>query len=481
VAKQPTIINMQDLGTTFWSTSLAHPHIIYANTVNSSVTITTSTRNAHPVIDADVIYGRGGNDLVSAGPTNDTIHGGAGNDTLRGGAGDDVIYAGTYWDDLADFGDMAKVKWAAGNNILDGGAGNDRLYGGPGNDTLTGGLGDDYLNGGAGDDLLSGGTGNDTLDGGAGNDLLSGGSGINTASYESAIGGVTVSLAKQDGEAQNTIGNDWDTLTGFRNLKGSNSSDVLTGDANDNTIEGLAGNDVIFAGAGNNKLYGGGGNDSLLSGPGADLLDGGPGSDTAQYNLSTAGVTIDLAAGTASGGYAQGDTLISIENLAGSSHNDILYGNSGNNLIFGLSGNDTLYGGGGNDVLDGGLGNDLLLANSGQDTLYGGEGNDIIAVYAGGFHTSFGQAGTDTFYTYGGGHIIGDWTDGEGIGIAGFSGWANTFVNRGGLYFARLFGVDAAGGGSITDVNTGLVIATTPGADAVAFVNTFMLDDVFVA
>ena len=39
--------------------------------------------------------------------------------------------------------------------------------------------------------------------------------------------------------------------------------------------------------------------------------------------ISTAGVTVDLAAGTGSGGFAQGDAILNFENLEGSNFDDI--------------------------------------------------------------------------------------------------------------------------------------------------------------
>ena len=57
----------------------------------------------------------------------------------------------------------------------------------------------------------------------------------------------------------------------------------------------------------------------------------------------------NLAAGTASGGFAQGDVLASIENVNGSSFNDTLTGSSAANALGGLAGRDTLTGGAGAD------------------------------------------------------------------------------------------------------------------------------------
>ena len=62
------------------------------------------------------------------------------------------------------------------------------------------------------------------------------------------------------------------------------------------------------------------------------------GRDGASYRDSDAGVTVNLTTGTGSGGHAQGDTLRSIENVAGSRHADQLTGDSGNNLLEGNGG-----------------------------------------------------------------------------------------------------------------------------------------------
>src|SRR3546814_4359380 len=82
------------------------------------------------------------------------------------------------------------------------------------------------------------------------------------------------------------------------------------------------------------------------------------------YAGSAAGVTVNLATGTGTGGDAQGDTLSGIENLTGSDNDDVLTGDAGAN------------------VLDGGAGNDILTGGGGADTLIGGAGTDT-ASYAG--------------------------------------------------------------------------------------------------
>ena len=85
------------------------------------------------------------------------------------------------------------------------------------------------------------------------------------------------------------------------------------------------------------------------AGPGADRLDGGLGSDTASYYTGAAGVTVNLATGTGAGGDAQGDTLVSIENVNGSTGADQITGSALANALNGWAGQDVLRGGGGGD------------------------------------------------------------------------------------------------------------------------------------
>ncbi|NET35960.1 MAG: hypothetical protein F6K19_28690 [Cyanothece sp. SIO1E1] len=72
----------------------------------------------------------------------------------------------------------------------------------------------------------------------------------------------------------------------------------------------------------------------------------------------------------------EADTLISIENLAGSTFDDSLLGDAGDNVLDGDDGNDLLVGGAGNDTLIGGLGDDTLQSGGGVDVVDGGEGTD---------------------------------------------------------------------------------------------------------
>ncbi|MCF6291323.1 MAG: hypothetical protein L3J03_10060, partial [Desulfobacterales bacterium] len=137
-------------------------------------------------------------------------------------------------------------------------------------------------------------------------------------------------------------------------------------------VTGSSRGDTILGNEQANFLQGGAGDDILIGFAGADTLAGGEGSDMAVYRSAPAGVTVDLATGTASDGYGSVDLLTTIEGVADSSHNDTLTGDSSDNW-FGLSGgNDTVSGDEGNDsfyfsnsldsadTVDGGLGSDRL-------------------------------------------------------------------------------------------------------------------------
>ena len=162
------------------------------------------------------------------------------------------------------------------------------------------------------------------------------------------------------------------------------------------TINGTNGGDSLYGGAAADVINGLNGNDTLKGFGGADRLDGGNGIDTVFYGDSSAGVGINLATGRGVGGSAQGDTLISIENVFGSNFNDTLTGTSGANQLHGQDGNDVIKGGGGNDFLDGGNGNDILVSSIWDaSTLDGGAGDDTFKG-SGASDVLIGGSGSDT-------------------------------------------------------------------------------------
>lgn len=304
----------------------------------------------------NTLVGNGGADQISGADGNDALRGGLGADNLDGGAGTDTVsYAGSaagvvvrLWNSTASGGD------AQGDVI----AGFENITGGNGNDALVGSDGvANVLSGGNGNDSLYGLSGDDTLIGGAGADRLDGGAGTDTASYASASGAVAVKLWNSTATGGDAQG---DVLTSIENVIGGAGNDSLVG------ADSIA--NVLTGGAGIDRLYGLSGNDTLVGGAGGDQLDGGAGADTASYAGSAASVVVRLWASTATGGDAQGDTLISIENLAGGNGNDTLVGSNPTNVLAGGAGSDSLYGLAGADVLNGGTGMDRLEGGADADT-----------------------------------------------------------------------------------------------------------------
>lgn len=155
--------------------------------------------------------------------------------------------------------------------------------------------------------------------------------------------------------------------------------------------------DNLLLGAnGPDDILGLGGNDTLVGGAGADTLRGDSGNDTSSYATSLAAVRVDLI-GVNTGGAAQNDILLSVENVTGSAFDDRIKGSSQDNVLNGLSGADTLEGRGGDDTLSGGGGNDRLDGGSGDDSMTGGTGNDTYVVdRAGDRVNELGGSGIDT-------------------------------------------------------------------------------------
>ena len=246
---------------------------------------------------ANLLTGLGGNDTLNGGTGADTMIGGTGNDTYvidntgdiadeTGGDGTDTIQSAITF----SLSDAVHAKGIIENltltgtsalngtgntlaNVITGNNGSNTLAGLGGADTLIGGLGTDTatyvaslegvnvslmtglgFGGDAEGDTLStienltGSNLNDTLEGNGGGNTLAGGLGIDTASYEHALAGVTVTLATT--KSQNTVGAGSDKLSGFENLTGSAFNDKLTGSTLANILHGGAGDDILTGGTG---------------------------------------------------------------------------------------------------------------------------------------------------------------------------------------------------------------------------------------
>lgn len=365
------------------------------------------------VSNVEHVIGSAFSDILSGSIANERFNGGLGNDTLIGAGGADQFF-GEDGDDTASYENSTEavtVNLATG--IATGGDAEGDTF--DSIENLTGSAHDDTLIGDSGDNVLSGGAGDDTFIGGAGGDSIIGGDGFDTIDFSSATSRVRLDLLADVGIEGDALGD------GYLEIE---------------QVIGSAYQDFIFADNNGTHIYGGNGNDYIYSGAGADVLDGENGFDRLRYDRSTAGVNINLATQTVSGGYAEGDVIANFEQAEGSNHDDVIYGDDGNNSLVGLNGDDEIYGGDGNDIIRGSNGADVLDGGAGNDdrisyqfsndnvtidlatqTVSGGDAEgDVISNFEGvlgsrgndliygsdSFNYISGQEGSDTIYGRGG-------------------------------------------------------------------------------
>lgn len=379
----------------------------------------TGSAGTDTFVDIESLTGsNSGNDNLTLGDSDGDLRGLGGNDILRGGLG---------------------VNW------IQGGDGNDRIFGGDGDDRLDGGFGLDRLYGQSGNDradfelsgeveageIYNGGTGTDRLN--FSSDFFATDAALfnfrdtTLQNFES----ISFFVPRQDITLQLTTSqfftdNDFSSVSVLGSRDGAlldiqiftdaatpdidlsalglgsgwtteDNTFTLIGDSGANILTGTNGSDVLFGSAGDDFLDGGIGNAS-------DTLNGGVGNDTAVYDSAPNAVQVSLLTGATSGPRAVNDTLISIENLIGSSFGDDLRGDFGRNILEGGDGNDVLIGYNNLDELYGGAGRDILTGGSGADIIDGGAGVDQ-ARYNG------SQVGVDINLldgTASGGHAEGD-------------------------------------------------------------------------
>ncbi len=338
-----------------------------------------------------------GDDTAILGALAERVIGGGGNDTIDYSHSTEAVVAtvagGTTGYAAGDtFSGIENLLGSAFNDVLSGDGKANLISGGAGADTLNGESGSDtvsYLGSSAavfvnlqqdsvfggdaeGDDISSfenaigsvfndtliGTTGGNTFQGNEGADLLDGAEGIDTVSYSDSTAGVFVDLVNGLGAGGDAQG---DLITNFENIIGSGYDDTLFGES------------------GANSLTGGDGNDTLIGAAGADTLIGGAGVDTVSYASSSLPISVNLQSGSVSGGDAQGDILVGIENIVGSSFDDTIISKvTAKSVLQGEDGNDFLLSNGDGDTLIGGAGDDTLTGGRGTNTYNGGADIDTV-------------------------------------------------------------------------------------------------------
>ena len=356
------------------TTTFTNIEAIYSSDGADEITVTGDIDIASRGGD-DILRGGSGSSYISAGDGNDLVFGGDGADVLYGGRNNDTFYASQGSDtidggehtDTIDFRDNRTYTGKDGStqnigtNVTEGivvdmrentnvggtnyGTISDNGFGQSGyirgvenieatnfNDTFTGSSSKNIVNLYGGDDTAFLSDGADTIDGGSGNDWID-------ASLMGRGGAIYLSWGSE------TVASPNGDITNFENIIATNYNDYL--------LQGTSGV---------NTIYGLDGNDTLVGLGGDDLLDGGNGADVATYsalgNESPNGIAVhyDTATKTATDGYGGTDTLVNIETVVGSTHNDTFYGSTSN---------DTFLSGGGQDSFISSLGDDFLSGNEG--------------------------------------------------------------------------------------------------------------------
>lgn len=340
----------------------------------------------------NALAGNGGHDTLRGAAGADTLTGGAGNDTLDGEEGadryafdsdgqlgrDQISESGTGGGDLIDLSltttlgvsvDLSSpsVQTVSSNlelQLLNPEA-IENVIGGSQSDIITGNSLSNQLTGGAGNDTLTGGSGNDfylfDTDAKLGSDTIveADAGGVDTLDFSATTSkSVTVNLGLATTQIVNV--NLSVTLTSgdsIDNVIGGSLADTLTGNSLDNRLTGRGGNDRYTW--------------NTDSPQGSDTLDeSGGGIDTIDFSAGlTRGVSVNLALASTQ---SVNDNLslslgsaTTIENVTGSTRDDVISGNALAN---------TLSGGTGADIYlfdaDGPLGSDRLTETGGDtDTL----------------------------------------------------------------------------------------------------------------
>ena len=232
-----------------------------------------------------------------------------------------------------------------------------------GNDLITGSIrsgatvndfNQDEIRSGWGDDTVRALAGNDYLRDGGGTDTYDGGNGRDTLTYDNwsdmphlAQQGITWNAA-----LGTVVGPDGktDTLISIEEVRGTWMQDTFIGNGTAIAAIGMGGADRFEGSVGVRDMV-------LYA---FELNNGGRG-----------GVKVNLATGVARDSFGSTDTLVSIDDILGTSRADVLRDSATDNYFDGREGNDLLTLGAGNDWVKGGAGADqfTFVGRFGIDTV----------------------------------------------------------------------------------------------------------------
>ncbi len=388
--------------------------------------------------DSVVLYGRGGDDILTGSRGGSVLSGDEGNDTLNAVEGSDLVLGGTGDDFIV--GLSLSIQNAIGTDTIFGGAGNDTvdilnygdnlIFGGDGEDSLTGGYGDDSVSGDdghdtirdlGGDNTLSGGNGNDKIFGGDGDEIISGGGGNDTiwssqgddwieagegddriwqrghahgeSFYDVYFGGNGTDELRLDG-----LQSDYDitvTSDGIIRVKGLSSTGNVIFRFDSMGIEAF-----IFS-DGTSRTYDVAGGESQTP---EDYVALSRVSHTS--GDSSQGRTHNMGSSAANSTHGRGGD----DYMDGNGRDDTLWGESGDDTIKGGDDDDSLLGGSGADSLNAGSGTDAVEGGSGADSITGGALNDWINGSSGA-DTIWGGTGSDVIDAGSGDDVVFGWDE----------------------------------------------------------------------
>ena len=154
-----------------------------------------------------------------------------------------------------------------------------------------------------------------------------------------------------------------------------------------------SGNDIIYAGNTPIEIHAGAGDDRIVASTVRGVYDGGAGHDTVDYSGFGAGINVDLRTGVTTLGGKAIHTLLDIDSIVGTGHNDILIAGAEDARLYGGDGDDVFISGAGRNVLSGGAGRDVV------DYSQATQANGVYASLATGSTAANrnGYGGTDTF------------------------------------------------------------------------------------
>jgi trimeric autotransporter adhesin len=320
------------------------------DTVSSSITYSLGSNLENLTLTGSAAIngtGNGSANTITGNTAANTLDGGLNNDTMIGGTGNDFYKVNTGGDVVTETSNVVseidKVESAVSYTL---GANLENL-------TITGGV---NATGNALNNTIVGNDQGNTIDGGTGSDAMTGGAGNDTYTVDATGDLVTEVLNEGSDKVKSsvtfTLGANVENLE--LTLKGNTPTlaDNINGTGNDlpNTITGNAGNNIILGGGATDILKGEAGDDTYFADLTNDAITEDPNEGTDTVSSSATYILLDNLEHL----ILTGTTIVdSINNLGINGT-----GNASDNKITGNAVANTLDGGVGKDSMTGGTGND---------------------------------------------------------------------------------------------------------------------------